>query len=145
MAEKLQPYVAQASTRVVEVKRKAIRLILSEKVALYEEAPREAGRVFSSLQVGQQVKGNVRSIAPFGVFVDLGGIDGLSTERALLEQGEQPGVGLPRGEEVEAEVIDINHERGRTLSIRACSPTRGTHGGGPQGRRHHRWHRDQDR
>src|SRR5204862_343922 len=57
--------------------RKANRLILSEKVALYEERREKRDELFSSLQVGQKVNGTVRSIAPFGVFIDLGGIDGL--------------------------------------------------------------------
>ena len=40
-----------------------------------------------------------------------------------MEQGQQPRGGLPVGDEVEAEVIDINHERGRiSLSIRRLQP-----------------------
>ena len=78
IAEKLQPYVGRKlRLKILEVNRKANRLILSEKVALYEERREKRDELFSSLQVGQQVTGTVRSIAPFGVFIDLGGIDGL--------------------------------------------------------------------
>ena len=78
IAEKLQPYVGRKlRLKILEVNRKANRLILSEKVALYEERREKRDELFSSLKVGQHVKGSVRSIAPFGVFVDLGGIDGL--------------------------------------------------------------------
>ena len=78
IAEKLQPYVGRKlRLKILEVNRKANRLILSEKVALYEERREKRDELFSSLQVGQQVTGTVRSIAPFGIFVDLGGIDGL--------------------------------------------------------------------
>ena len=125
IAEKLQPYVGRKlRLKILEVNRKANRLILSEKVALYEERREKRDELFSSLQVGQQVKGTVRSIAPFGVFVDLGGIDGLVHKSELSwNKVNNPESGYQVGEEVEAEVIDINHERGRiSLSIRRLQP-----------------------
>ena len=66
----------------------------------------------------------MRSIAPFGVFVDLGGIDGLVHKSELSwNKVNNPEAGYHVGEEVEAEVIDINHERGRiSLSIRRLQP-----------------------
>jgi small subunit ribosomal protein S1 len=93
-------------------------------VALYEERREKRDELFSSLQVGQKVKGNIRSIAPFGVFVDLGGIDGLVHKSELSwNKVNNPEAGYKVGEEVEAEVIDINHERGRiSLSIRRLQP-----------------------
>ena len=125
IAEKLQPYVGRKlRLKILEVNRKANRLILSEKVALYEERREKRDELFSSLKVGQQVKGSVRSIAPFGVFVDLGGIDGLVHKSELSwNKVNNPESGYRVGEEVEAEVIDINHERGRiSLSIRRLQP-----------------------
>src|SRR4029078_4080674 len=68
IAEKLQPYVGRKlRLKILEVNLKADRLILSEKVALYEERREKRDDLFSSLKVAQQVKGTVRSIAPFGV------------------------------------------------------------------------------
>jgi small subunit ribosomal protein S1 len=66
----------------------------------------------------------VRSIAPFGVFIDLGGIDGLVHKSELSwNKVNNPEAGYRVGESVEAEVIDINHERGRiSLSIRKLQP-----------------------
>ncbi len=125
IAEKLQPFVGRKlRLKILEVNRKANRLILSEKVALYEERREKRDELFSSLQVGQTVKGTVRSIAPFGVFIDLGGIDGLVHKSELSwNKVNNPEAGYKVGEEVEAEVIDINHERGRiSLSIRRLQP-----------------------
>lgn len=125
IAEKLQPYVGRKlRLKILEVNRKANRLILSEKVALYEERREKRDELFSSLQVGQTVTGNVRSIAPFGIFIDLGGIDGLVHKSELSwNKVNNPESGYKVGEEVEAEVIDINHERGRiSLSIRRLQP-----------------------
>ncbi|HEX3429217.1 MAG TPA: S1 RNA-binding domain-containing protein, partial [Candidatus Limnocylindrales bacterium] len=125
IAEKLQPFVGRKlRLKILEVNRKANRLILSEKVALYEERREKRDELFSSLQVGQKVNGTVRSIAPFGVFIDLGGIDGLVHKSELSwNKVNNPESGYKVGEEVEAEVIDINHERGRiSLSIRRLQP-----------------------
>ena len=125
IAEKLQPYVGRRlRLKILEVNRKANRLILSEKVALYEERREKRDELFSSLLVGQKVTGTVRSIAPFGVFIDLGGIDGLVHKSELSwNKVNNPESGYKVGEEVEAEVIDINHERGRiSLSIRRLQP-----------------------
>jgi small subunit ribosomal protein S1 len=125
IAEKLQPFVGRTlRLKILEVNRKANRLILSEKVALYEERREKRDELFSSLQVGQQVQGQVRSIAPFGVFVDLGGIDGLVHKSELSwNKVNNPETAYQIGDEVEAEVIDINHERGRiSLSIRRLQP-----------------------
>ncbi|HEX8939418.1 MAG TPA: 30S ribosomal protein S1 [Candidatus Limnocylindrales bacterium] len=125
IAEKLQPYVGRKlRLKILEVNRKANRLILSEKVALYEERREKRDELFSSLQVGQKVTGTVRSIAPFGVFIDLGGIDGLVHKSELSwNKVNNPEAGYKVGDEVEAEVIDINHERGRiSLSIRRLQP-----------------------
>ncbi len=125
IAEKLQPFVGRKlRLKILEVNRKANRLILSEKVALYEERREKRDELFSSLQVGQKVSGTVRSIAPFGVFIDLGGIDGLVHKSELSwNKVNNPEAGYKVGDEVEAEVIDINHERGRiSLSIRRLQP-----------------------
>ncbi|MBA2633371.1 MAG: 30S ribosomal protein S1, partial [Chloroflexi bacterium] len=125
IAEKLQPFVGRTlRLKILEVNRKANRLILSEKVALYEERREKRDELFSSLETGQRVTGVVRSIAPFGVFVDLGGIDGLVHKSELSwNKVNNPETAHQIGEEVEAEVIDINHERGRiSLSIRRLQP-----------------------
>ncbi len=125
IAEKLQPFVGRTlRLKILEVNRKANRLILSEKVALYEERREKRDELFSSLQVGQRVMGQVRSIAPFGVFIDLGGIDGLVHKSELSwNKVNNPETAYGIGDEVEAEVIDINHERGRiSLSIRRLQP-----------------------
>jgi small subunit ribosomal protein S1 len=125
IAEKLQPFVGRTlRLKILEVNRKANRLILSEKVALYEERREKRDELFSSLETGQRVTGVVRSIAPFGVFVDLGGIDGLVHKSELSwNKVNNPETAYEIGNEVEAEVIDINHERGRiSLSIRRLQP-----------------------
>jgi small subunit ribosomal protein S1 len=106
------------------VNRKGNRLILSEKVAHYEERREKRDELFSTLSVGQKVSGSVRSIAPFGLFIDLGGIDGLIHKSEISwSKVANPEADYKVGDTVDAEVIDINTERGRiSLSIRKLQP-----------------------
>ena len=125
IAEKLQPYVGRKlRMKILEVNRKGNRLILSEKVAHYEERREKRDELFSTLSVGQKVSGSVRSIAPFGLFIDLGGIDGLIHKSEISwSKVANPEADYKVGDPIEAEVIDINTERGRiSLSIRKLQP-----------------------
>ena len=149
IAEKLQPFVGRKlRLKILEVNRKANRLILSEKVALYEERREKRDELFSSLQVGQKVTGTVRSIAPFGVFVDLGGIDGLVHKSELsLEQGQQPR-GRLQGRRRGRGRGHRHQPRARPdQPLDPPPPARpvALDGGRLQGRRHHRRHRHQAR
>ena len=125
IAEKLQPYVGRKlRMKILEVNRKGNRLILSEKVAHYEERREKRDELFSNLTVGQKVSGSVRSIAPFGLFIDLGGIDGLIHKSEISwAKVANPEADYKVGDMIDAEVIDINTERGRiSLSVRKLQP-----------------------
>ena len=63
--------------KVVEVDRARNRLILSERLAMREQRARQKARLLEELQVGEVRTGRVISMTDFGVFVDLGGADGL--------------------------------------------------------------------
>src|SRR5216110_771523 len=65
---------------------------------------------------GDRVKGQIKSITDFGVFVGLpGGIDGLVhlSDLSWNEQGEEAVKNFKKGEEVEAVVLSIDVERER--------------------------------
>jgi len=63
--------------RIIKVNNARKNVVLSHKV-LVEESLREIReKVLSELEVGQVVEGVVKNITDFGVFVDLGGVDGL--------------------------------------------------------------------
>ena len=96
IAEKLQPFVGRKlRLKILEVNRKANRLILSEKVALYEERREKRDELFSSLQVGQKVTGTVRSHrAVRRLHRPRWHRRPRPQERALVEQGQQPRVRL---------------------------------------------------
>lgn len=63
--------------RIVEYKENGRNVIVSHRRILEEERQRQKEALRESLEVGQIVDGTVTSIRDFGVFVDIGGIEGL--------------------------------------------------------------------
>jgi len=63
--------------KVAELNRNSKNIVLSRKLLLIEERERKRKKVFVTLKEGEIVSGKVSSITKFGVFVDLGGVDGL--------------------------------------------------------------------
>ena len=99
----------------------------TKKVSLgYKQLqPRPWELVPGKYMVGDVVKGKVVRIVPFGAFVELEkGIDGLvHVSQISHEWLENPTSALKVGEEVEAKIIAIDHEKEKiTLSIKAMTP-----------------------
>lgn len=62
------------TVKVVEIDRDRCRLILSERLARQNG---EGESILDALQPGQICEGTVTNLCPFGIFVDLGGFEGL--------------------------------------------------------------------
>jgi small subunit ribosomal protein S1 len=63
--------------RVIKMNRKRGNIVLSRKIVLENEAARKKATTLEVLQEGADVRGVVKNITDYGVFIDLGGIDGL--------------------------------------------------------------------
>ena len=63
--------------KVIEVDPKRRRLVMSQMLAEREYRTTQREELFKTLAVGSVVEGVVRSMRPFGAFVDIGGVDGL--------------------------------------------------------------------
>lgn len=106
--------------RVVDVNREEKRLILSQRRAhrAWQRVLRK--RLLDSLEVGQHRRGKVTSITDFGVFVDLGGVEGMVHVSELSwHRVEDPHQVVRVGDEVEVVVLEVNRRRERIgLSIK---------------------------
>jgi small subunit ribosomal protein S1 len=65
------------AVRVIQLEKATRNIVLSRKFLLLEEREKRKEKTLSSLKEGKTVTGRVNSITKFGIFVDLGGIDGL--------------------------------------------------------------------
>ncbi|MBI4417433.1 MAG: 30S ribosomal protein S1 [Ignavibacteriales bacterium] len=63
--------------RVVKVNHPSENVVVSHKVLVEEELAEQRKAILESLEKGQILEGHVKAITDFGVFVDLGGVDGL--------------------------------------------------------------------
>lgn len=108
--------------RVIEVDRQRRRLILSEKAAVSESRETLKERLMEEIEIGEERKGKVTSLAEFGAFVNLQGADGLvHLSEISWEHIKHPSELLKVGDEVSVKIISIDHERKRIgLSIRQC-------------------------
>lgn len=98
--------------------------ILSNK-KVYEDTAEEARKnIFSQIEAGQVVKGEVVRITDFGAFIDLGGIDGLLPLSQLSWRWiDHPTDILNVGDKIDVEVIAVDHDKQRvSLSLKNLEP-----------------------
>jgi small subunit ribosomal protein S1 len=108
--------------KVIECDPERGRVVFSERAALSEPGSRT--HLLDSLQPGERVCGNVTNITDFGVFVDLGGLEGLIHVSELSwGRVRHPADTLKLGDRVEVYVINVDCERARVaLSLKRLYP-----------------------
>ncbi len=105
--------------KVIEIDEQNSKIVLSRR-ALEEERAEEFAKTFwQDVKVGQQLEGIVRNVQAFGVFVDVGGVDGLIPRSELGWGDDSPADLYGAGEQVTVRVIDVNPtEKKLTLSLK---------------------------
>jgi small subunit ribosomal protein S1 len=117
-AVSLEEYLGKTlNVKIIECKPDEERVVFSERAALSE--PGKRVELFESLEAGMQVTGTVTNITDFGVFVDLGGVEGL-IHISELSWGRvsHPKQIVQLGEEIPVQVLDISAERCRVALSR---------------------------
>lgn len=110
--------------KVIEVNRRRERLILSQLAAEKEWRAARRKQLLEELEVGQVRSGRISQVTDFGLFVNLGGLDGL-VHISELSWGhiDKPTDVFRVGQRVKVKVINLNRERRRIgLSIKALTP-----------------------
>jgi small subunit ribosomal protein S1 len=112
------------SVKVLEVNRARNRLVLSERAATQELRGQRRERLLAELKEGEVRRGRVSGITDFGVFVDLGGADGLVHLSELAWRPvTNPSEIVEVGKEVDVVVLGVDRERQKiSLSIRRTQP-----------------------
>jgi small subunit ribosomal protein S1 len=110
----------EITLKVIEVDRSRQRLILSERDAIGETREAIKDQLLDNLAVGDRVSGYVSSLADFGAFVNIQGVDGLVHLSELSwDHVDHPSDLVKVGQELEVEVISIDEEKRRIgLSMR---------------------------
>ncbi len=94
--------------------------ILSNKKVYSDAQDETRENMFSSLEVGQVVKGEVVRITDFGAFIDIGGMDGLlPLSQMSWRWVDHPSDVLKISDVIDVEVIGIDHDKQRvSLSLK---------------------------
>jgi predicted RNA-binding protein with RPS1 domain len=113
--------------KVIELNRRRNRAILSERAAVQEKRAAEKERLLQELQEGDVKTGRITSIRDFGIFVDIGGADGLVhlSELSWERTPKSPHDLFKVGDEVPVYVLKVDNETKKiALSVRRAQPER---------------------
>lgn len=120
----LAPYVGQQlDVKMIELNRKRNRVIISHRAIIEADKAAKRHATLDQLTPGAHLEGEVVEITDFGVFVSLGGLDGL-VHRSELTYGRfnHPKEVVKLGDKVQVQVLDVDGERERiNLSMKALS------------------------
>jgi small subunit ribosomal protein S1 len=124
----LSQWVGKTITlKVIELNRRRNRAILSERAAVQEKRAAEKERLLLELHEGDIRNGTVTSIRDFGIFVDIGGADGLVhlSELSWERTPKSPHELFRVGDEVPVYVLKIDNDSKKiALSVRRAQPER---------------------
>jgi small subunit ribosomal protein S1 len=108
--------------KIIEFDPEKGRVVFSERAA--QAAPGRRAELLASLTVGDRVEGEVTNITNFGVFIDLGGMEGL-VHLSEISWGRvhNPADFVSIGQKVTVEVINVDRDQSRVaLSLKRLQP-----------------------
>jgi small subunit ribosomal protein S1 len=117
-------YVGQLlDFRVIEFRERGKNIVVSRRKLLEAEAAVTAKKVWEQAAPGAVLTGTVVSLADFGAFVDLGGVQGLiHISEISHERITKPSEHLAPGQTVTVKVLKVDTEKGRiSLSLKALA------------------------
>lgn len=110
--------------KVVKFNEMRKNVVVSHKAILEESLAEKRDEIFSKLEVGAIMEGRVKNITDFGVFIDLGGIDGL-LHITDLSWGRinHPSEIISMEDTLTVKVIDFDNEKKRvSLGLKQLTP-----------------------
>ncbi len=100
--------------KVVKINNEFKNVVVSHKVLIEQELESQKSEIISKLEKGQVLEGTVKNITSYGVFMDLGGVDGLLhiTDIAWGRIGH-PEELLKLDQKVNVVILDFDNEKKR--------------------------------
>ncbi|SHN19826.1 30S ribosomal protein S1 [Gracilibacillus kekensis] len=123
--EDFADYQDQSLTlKIVELDKEQNRIILSHRAVVEQEAQEKKKTLLDSIEEGQEMDGTVQRITDFGVFVDIGGLDGLVHISQLAHSHvEKASDVVSEGDSLRVKVLSVDKENERvSLSHKATQP-----------------------
>jgi len=121
--ENLESYVKKmVEVRITELDEAKGRIVASAKQVLKEIKDKQLANFWNGIEVGKRIKGVVKNITDYGVFVDVGPVDGLVHISELSwDKIKKPTDVVKEGQELEVEVLDFDREKNKlSLTHKKC-------------------------
>ncbi len=114
----------QMNFKIVKVNRARKNIVVSSRVLIEKELEGKRKEILETLEKGQVRKGIVKNITDFGVFIDLGGVDGLLHITDLSwGRVNHPSELVKLDQELEVMVLDFNENKDRiSLGLKQLQP-----------------------
>ncbi|MDE7437126.1 MAG: 30S ribosomal protein S1 [Muribaculaceae bacterium] len=110
--------------KVVKINQEYKNVVVSHKALIEAELEQQKKEIISKLEKGQVLEGKVKNITPYGVFVDLGGVDGL-VHITDLSWGRvsDPKEVVELDQDIKVVIIDFDDEKKRiALGLKQLMP-----------------------
>ena len=123
--EDFEPLVGQKlEATVTEVDRKHKKVMLSRRAHLEHVRKTSKEKLLGTLEVGAVLDGKVSNIMDYGVFIDIGGVDGLCHVSDMSYQHvTKPADIVKQGDAVQVKVLKVDKDKGRiALGIKQVQP-----------------------
>jgi small subunit ribosomal protein S1 len=110
--------------KILKFNRKRSNIVLSRRVILEQERESARAETLSSIHEGKAVEGIVKNITEYGVFVDLGGVDGLLHITDISwGRVKHPSEIFSVGDTIKVKVLSLDLERERvSLGMKQLTP-----------------------
>ena len=110
--------------KVVKINQEFKNVVVSHKALIEAELEQQKKEIISKLERGQVLKGVVKNITTYGVFIDLGGVDGLIHITDLSwGRVSHPEEVVKLDQELDVVIIDFDDERKRiALGLKQLQP-----------------------
>ena len=110
--------------KVVKINQEFKNVVVSHKALIEAELEQQKKEIISKLERGQVLKGVVKNITTYGVFIDLGGVDGLIHITDLSwGRVSHPEEVVKLDQELDVVILDFDDERKRiALGLKQLQP-----------------------
>ena len=110
--------------KILKYNRKRSNIVLSRRVLLEEEREKKRTETLATIHEGKVIDGVVKNITEYGVFVDLGGVDGLLHITDISwGRVKHPSELFSIGDEITVKILNLDLERERvSLGMKQLTP-----------------------
>jgi small subunit ribosomal protein S1 len=110
--------------KIIKLNKNRRNIVVSRRIVLEEEREHLRKQLLKEIEVGQVREGAVKNITDFGIFIDLGGVDGL-LHITDMSWGRisHPSEMVSLGDAINVKILDFDKETGRiSLGLKQLTP-----------------------